>query len=504
MISSSSRPFPSDPSLEFDRKQAKQLLAMLRAADPDAARRFAGHHPHFDPKMPHSMQLSDAQLVVAREYGLPSWRALVEKIESIELDNFKQAMRAKDVARTRRLLRRSESLRARINDPMFDFGRRAVHVASSDPALMDVLLEFGADINRRSDWENGPYTVLDDCPPDAARQLIARGATLTAHAAARLGWIDELRRLLDDDRSLVHEKGGDGQRPLHFARTPQIVDLLLERGAEIDARCVDHHSTAAQYALVERPDVCRRLLERGATPDIFMPARLGDPDLARHLIESDRSCLAARVNTAGYPPVVPFNIYCWTLGWGLSPHEVALRFGHREMYELFVAESPADVRLLEACSRADEAAARATLAEHPGLVQRLRPQDQSLLPFSMFHGRVESVRLMLSLGFDPMARGTDDGTLLHMACWHGNEDITSLLLRDHRDRIELDDRDATHDGTPLGWAVHGSLNSPHKHQGRYAAVVRMLLEAGAAAEGLRLTGTDAVEEVLRQSGVRKT
>src|SRR5690606_23835422 len=108
----------------------------------------------------------------------------------------------------------------------------------------------------------------------------------------------------------VNEKGGDGQRPLHFSKTREIVDLLLGCGADIDARCVDHHSTAAQYALRDRPGICRYLLERGATPDIFMAARLGDLALIARLIDDDPSCLAARINAPDYAPVPPFSIYC--------------------------------------------------------------------------------------------------------------------------------------------------------------------------------------------------
>ena len=159
--------------------------------------------------------------------------------------------------------------------------------------------------------------------------------------AARLGWLDELRTLVNADGALVHARGGDGQQPLHEAKTVAIADFLLDRGAGVDVRCIDHKSTPAQYALVDRPDVCRRLLERGATPDIFMAARLGDVALATRLLDTDPACVAARVNEPGYPPVPPFNIYCWSLGFGMSPHEVALKFGHRDVHDLLAARSPA-------------------------------------------------------------------------------------------------------------------------------------------------------------------
>jgi hypothetical protein len=474
------RVLPPNPSLEFDRKQAKALLDALRAGDADALRRFGDLHPDIkDAASAANAQLADAQLVIAREYGLPSWRALAEKIGEIELDRFREAIRANDIAQTRRLLAGSPELVKKINQPLFDFGGRAINQAGSNPALVDVLLEFGADINLRSDWEKGPFSILDHCSEAAARHYLARGAKLTAHAAARLGWIDELRKLIDADPKVVHERGGDGQQPLHFAKTTAIVDLLLDRGAGIDVRCIDHHSTPAQYALKDRPDICQHLLDRGATPDIFMAARLGDVDLADRLIAQDPSSLRARVNAAGYDRVPPFNIYCWTLGWFLSPHEVALKFNQAATYQRLWDNSPTDVRWTIACSRDDTSTARQLLKEHPDLPRQISPQDQQVLPFSMFHNRIDAVKLMLSAGFDPMARGTDGGTLLHCAAWHGNVEIVRLLLTEHRDRVDLNAVDPTHNATPLGWTAHGSKYSFLKESGDYPAVARMLVEAGA-------------------------
>ena len=169
--------------------------------------------------------------------------------------------------------------------------------------------------------------------------------------------------------ALVHARGGDGQQPLHEAKTVAIADFLLDRGAGIDVRCIDHQSTPAQYALVDRPDVCRRLLERGATPDIFMAARLGDVALATRLLDADPACVAARINEPGYPPVPPFNIYCWSLGFGMSPHDVALKFEQRDVHDAARRAQPGPGPADRTRSwRGDTAAARAVLAEDPSLV----------------------------------------------------------------------------------------------------------------------------------------
>ena len=288
---------------------------------------------------------------------------------------------------------------------MFAFGQRAAHIAAKNAEMLEVLMAAGADVNLRSDWENGPYTVLDNATEDTARFLLARGATLTANVAARLGWFDELQRLVAADPALVHARGGDGQQPLHEAKTVAIADFLLDHGADVDARCIDHKSTPAQYALVDRPDVCRRLLERGATPDIYMAARLGDVALATRLLDADPAAAAARINEPGYAPVPPMHIYCWTLGFGMSPHDVALKFEHRDVYELLVARSPARVRFVNAVIAGGRT--RGTSAPRSGssLLSSLPRAVHGHLAQAIFGGHHRAAELMLRLGFDETAPG---------------------------------------------------------------------------------------------------
>jgi ankyrin repeat protein len=398
-------------------------------------------------------------------------------IQDPDVRSFHDAVHAGDVPGVQRLLGLPH-VREQINEPMFAFGQRAAHIAAKNEAMLSALMAAGADVNLKSAWENGPYTVLDNATEATARFLLARGATLTVNVAARLGWFDELRDMVAADAALVHARGGDGQQPLHEAKTVAIADFLLDHGAGIDVRCIDHRSTPAQYALVDRPDVCRRLIERGATPDIFMAARLGDMSLASRLLESDRSAIAARIHEPGYAVVPPFNIYCWTLGFGLSPHEVALRFGHREVHDLLAARSPARVRLLNAILTADERAARAVLAEDPSLFPSLTRQDHAHLAQAISHEQFDAADLMIRLGFDPAAQapGVDGGTALHAACWVGNVPMVERLLSGGG--VPLDARDPTHGSTPLGWAAFGSVHR-RAAGGDYPAVAGRLVAAGA-------------------------
>jgi hypothetical protein len=69
------RHVPVRPDLDQLRHQAKDLLHAIRRSDPDAIVDFREHHPKsIDPA---TVRLADAQLVLARSYGLPNWTRLV-------------------------------------------------------------------------------------------------------------------------------------------------------------------------------------------------------------------------------------------------------------------------------------------------------------------------------------------------------------------------------------------------------------------------------------------
>ncbi len=69
------RHFPVRPNLEQLKHQAKDLLRAIRRGDPSAVAELRTHHPR--QVGPLDARLADAQLVLARSYGLPSWPRLV-------------------------------------------------------------------------------------------------------------------------------------------------------------------------------------------------------------------------------------------------------------------------------------------------------------------------------------------------------------------------------------------------------------------------------------------
>src|SRR5215208_1744460 len=124
------------------------------------------------------------------------------------------AIRADDTARADEILRRHAELRSKLNDPMpgggFGTPMLGPAVRSENREMIDLLIRYGADINGRSHWWAGSFGALDTCGPSFAPFLIERGATVDAHAAARLGMFDKLQALVSANRELVHARGGDG------------------------------------------------------------------------------------------------------------------------------------------------------------------------------------------------------------------------------------------------------------------------------------------------------
>ena len=65
------RRLPVRPDPDQFHRQAKELLQALHAGDAQAIAELREHHP--DPVDPAAAKLADAQLVIARSYGFPSW-----------------------------------------------------------------------------------------------------------------------------------------------------------------------------------------------------------------------------------------------------------------------------------------------------------------------------------------------------------------------------------------------------------------------------------------------
>ena len=418
------------------------------------------------------------------------------------VEQLKSAFEKNDAVSFRQLLERHPEFKSKINEPIGPFDSPIITCVRSRE-MLDVLLDAGANINAKSRWWAGGFGLLHTAKPELAVYAIERGAIVDAHAAARLGLFDTLRELIAADPARVHAPGGDGQTPLHFASTVEIAEFLLDHGASIDARDVDHESTPAQHMIRDRQEIVGHLVCRGCWTDLLMAAALGDEALVRKHLAADPSCIRVRVSSEFFPMINQRSggtIYQWTLGWYVSPHDVARDFGHEDIFRLLMERSPADVKLISACWADDENQARLVLAENPGLVSSLTEADRRQIAHAARNNNAAAVRVMLAAGLPVDALGQHRATPLHWAAFHGNVDMAREILRHHP---PLEAIDADFQGTPLGWAIHGSEHGWYCRTGDYAATVEALLNAGAKLGDRKLGGTEPVREVLRRHGVNE-
>jgi len=167
------RTLPVHPHLAFYRKEAKDIVRSYRAQDRDILQRVRASHPRFEDSESSGRRFSlhDAQLVIAREHGFPSWPQFKHQIDFRNLDfsdldeafgQFKLAVNTEDVSKLRTLLERNPKLAERLDEPAFAFDSPAVVHRKRNREMLEVLLDAGADINRKSDWWAGGFGVMDE------------------------------------------------------------------------------------------------------------------------------------------------------------------------------------------------------------------------------------------------------------------------------------------------------------------------------------------------------
>ncbi|WP_165452348.1 ankyrin repeat domain-containing protein [Paenibacillus thalictri] len=414
------------------------------------------------------------------------------------IEQFKQAVERNDPDAVRRLLHSQPLLAERINEPWFVFDTPAIVIAANrgNRELVDVLLEYGADINVKSSWWAGGFGVLHHEHHDLSRYLIERGAHVDPHAAAALGMLELLRKMVEQDADIVNQRGPDGQVPLHYAVSPEIIDFLLDHGAVMDMRDIDHSSTPAQYA-VNIPDKCRHLIHRGAQTDIFMACKLGDVELVHNILKKDPDALQFQVGKGDFTSVGG-HIYEYVIGANVKPIFLAQHLGHEAITELMLSYSSVEQKFLLACIRADTETVRNILKEHPDIVQFLQPEDQSVIIDAARDHNADAVRLMLDVGFHVDARRNERSmTALHRAAERGDYEIVRLLIK-HGASLEIRNEFG---GTPMNSCIWGSLHTQDP-QGDYAAVAEILIEAGVKLPDQAM-GSEPVRNVLIRHGVRE-
>jgi len=173
-----SRTLPRQPHLDIPKRQARELLKEWRAAHPEALARIRRRHPRFDADdaaiRTATFRLSDAQLVIAREYGFAHWTQLKERIHSNSLAGLLQtAIRADDRATVVRVLRENPKL---LHVPVWsgNWGPPMSHAANLGRLeIIKAVAELGA-----RDFQHAFDRALLQGQIESARWLLEHGAKL--------------------------------------------------------------------------------------------------------------------------------------------------------------------------------------------------------------------------------------------------------------------------------------------------------------------------------------
>ena len=330
---------------EYER-EAEALLQALNSRDTEAGWRFKWEHPRFrgktiDAVNASTLDLRDAQLVIAREYGFDNWADLQAFGEAARIDgpvarfeNAVEAVISGDTNTLRRMLDETPDLvRARsmrrhhatllhyiaangvegsrqktpanaveIAKILLDAGSEvdaladmydskcttmSMLVSSSPPndaglqaALAQTLLDYGAALEGPgSNWQSALMTALAFGFDRTAEMLAKRGARVdNIAAAAGLGRLEDATRLLP---------GADERsKQVALALAAQhghadVVRLLLEAGVDpnrYNPEGFHSHSTPLHQAIAaDHGDIVRVLVESGARLDIEDTVYQGTP-----------------------------------------------------------------------------------------------------------------------------------------------------------------------------------------------------------------------------------
>jgi ankyrin repeat protein len=470
---------PEHPDLDQARRRAKELLRAARAGDARALTHLTA--------VSAPLTLAGAQLALAREFGQPSWAALVREIEARNASIPENVMR---FLRSSVNLQIGQAARMLHENPALAESGFPAAVVLGDAARVAAELRRDPGAATRADLGNGWTALHLAC---ASRFHLD---------PARAPGLAEVARLLVDAGADVDGKsvGRRCWRPLECAVTSAnssrnnepIIRLLLDRGAPVRSETLLASLYAAGGAW------CLELLTKYATgtPELLTEA------LVEAVAEADLDAVAILLAAGADPDVAGPD--------GRSARRRALTAGVGATVQLLggARDDPVD-RLLEAIVTGNGDAARSLTAADPGLVDRLEPADRAALVAAAEHGDLAAVALMLELGFPIEARreSTDDdgATALHAAAYAGAADTVALLL-DHG--ADLSARDSRWHSQPLEWAFVGSGEAPDTAPAPdWVATVALLLDAGASFDDVAFDADEpkqpspAVLELLRSRGL---
>ncbi len=244
---------PARPNLTYLKKLAKDRLRLLRERQGQAT-------------------LAEAQLLVAREQGFSSWRALHASVGLAEavaaLPALESAISSADLPAMRRLLRAHPGL----VDARTAEGATVLHLAvqMDREDLIDLLVDAGASLTSTY-GENGhvPLSWASTYgSPRAAAALLRRGAPADLFCAAGLGLLPQVQAAFDGQGALKPGASSTGSSRYDASGKPLPRPPLEPADIIADALCLacrHGHEEVVRWLLARGPNLAFKAF-LGATP----------------------------------------------------------------------------------------------------------------------------------------------------------------------------------------------------------------------------------------------
>ncbi len=246
------------PNLDQLKRQAKELLDAFRSGNAAAATEVHWHYRNADPA---GFALHDAQLVLARAYGLESWPKLKAFVDGVTIRRLVERVAAGDLASVQAMIdARPELVRMDVaeNDE-----HQALHhaVLQHRPEIVRLLMQRGADA-RKGIWphrdassaftlavERGYHELVRIIEVEERRRS-AQPPLTTASPSSMAALREAFSRgdeagmisVLEAHPQLRSVSNSTGWTLLHHASArlwPTLAAWLLERGADVSARSKD-------------------------------------------------------------------------------------------------------------------------------------------------------------------------------------------------------------------------------------------------------------------------
>lgn len=485
-----SKQLPPRPNLDYLRDLAKSLLSDYRRADASAIDRFKQSLPSFKGG---TLALHDAQSVIAREYGQPSWQKLVAHVEEIRA---REGITPEIEARFVDLITSGSESQARRLLELYPGLPRFSPLCALVCAEIDLVQEIDptAKLGKQelTPIEYVAYSCIHRILPEryqaqeeCARILLDRGANPNSFmlygeekwpipalfgAAAESRHIGITRLLLSRGAN-----PNDGESIYHSAERGNIeaLEALAEYGADFKSPgalgyLVFHHRFDE-----EMKKGTKWLLEHGADPNFARSEKEETPlhNVCRFAKDSD---LLAMLLDHGADPTA-------RNADGDTPYLVALLSANQAALELLEArgirdEPSPDAAFFAACARNDAGAIQMALHADPTALTRLGAKGAELMRQFAEQGNLAGLIGLLSAGFP--ADGDSDATPLHFACFHGQLEAARLLIGHGS---PLDTIDPWHSASPLQWAAFASIHA-RREDGKYPEVAKLVIASGSSLE----------------------